>query len=59
MSKFSLAGAATALFCAGAGLLPAPTEAQKKAAVPDFTVDDKSAWLMIGDDPTRVADAAT
>lgn len=50
MSKFSLLGAAIALFCAGAALLPAPAVAQQKAAVPDFTVDDKSAWLMVGDE---------
>jgi hypothetical protein len=50
MSKFSLLGAATALFYAGAALLPGPAAAQQKAAVPDFTVDDKSAWLMVGDE---------
>jgi hypothetical protein len=50
MSKFSLLGAVIALFCAGAALLPAPAVAQQKAAVPDFTVDDKSAWLMVGDE---------
>jgi hypothetical protein len=50
MSKFSLLGAAIALFCAGAALLPAPAVAQQKAAVPDFTVDDKSAWPMVGDE---------
>jgi hypothetical protein len=50
MSKISLLGAATALFCAGAALLPAPAAAQRNAAVPDFTVDDKSAWLMVGDE---------
>ena len=50
MSKFSLLGAAIALFCAGAALLPTPAVAQQKAAVPDFTVDDKSAWPMVGDE---------
>jgi hypothetical protein len=42
-----LAGAA--LLC-GAAVWLAPAAAQQKAAIPDFTQDSNSAWLMIGDE---------
>jgi hypothetical protein len=50
MSKFSLIGALTGLVCAGAALWPAAATAQQHASVPDFTIDNKSAWLMVGDE---------
>jgi hypothetical protein len=50
MSKFSLMGALTGLVCAGAALWPAAAAAQQHGSVPDFSIDDKSAWLMVGDE---------
>jgi hypothetical protein len=38
------------LLCAVGAACPSAVAAQQGAAVPDFTIDSKSAWLMIGDD---------
>jgi hypothetical protein len=50
MSKFSLVGALRGLVCAGTALWPAAAAAQQHGSVPDFSIDDKSAWLMVGDE---------
>jgi hypothetical protein len=50
MFKFPLMGALTGLLCAGAALCFSPAAAQQKASVPDFSMDTKSAWLMVGDE---------
>jgi hypothetical protein len=38
------------LFCAVAASWPRVVAAQQGDAVPDFTIDSKSAWLMVGDE---------
>ena len=38
------------LFCAVATSWPRVVAAQQGDAVPDFTIDSKSAWLMVGDE---------
>ena len=52
-NRVSAACAAVALatlFCAVAASWPSVVAAQQGDAVPDFTVDSKSAWLMVGDE---------
>ena len=52
-NRVSAACAAVALatlFCAVAAAWPRVVAAQQGDAVPDFTVDSKSAWLMVGDE---------
>ena len=52
-NRVSAACAAVALatlFCAVAASWPRVVAAQQGDAVPDFTIDSKSAWLMVGDE---------
>jgi hypothetical protein len=48
-ARATLLFAGAALLCVAA-LWLAPAAAQQKAAIPDFTQDSNSAWLMIGDE---------
>jgi hypothetical protein len=43
-------GVLAGLLCAFGAAWPQPVAAQQKGSVPDFTIDSKSAWLMVGDD---------
>ena len=43
-------GALTGVVCAGTTPWPAAAAAQQHGSVPDFSIDDKSAWLMVGDE---------
>jgi hypothetical protein len=52
-NRVSAACAAVALatlFCAVVAAWPSAVAAQRGDAVPDFTIDSKSAWLMVGDE---------
>ena len=52
-NRVSAACAAVALatlFCAVVAAWPSVAAAQQGDAVPDFTIDSKSAWLMVGDE---------
>jgi hypothetical protein len=42
--------ALASLACLFAAVSPNTLAAQQSAAVPDFTIDNKSAWLMVGDE---------
>jgi hypothetical protein len=42
--------ALASLLCVLGALWPKTIAAQQKTPVPDFTIDSKSAWLMVGDD---------
>jgi hypothetical protein len=42
--------ALTSLVCVFGTVSPMIGVAQQRAAVPDFTIDNKSAWLMVGDE---------
>ena len=42
--------ALASLVCGFGAVWPTTIAAQQRAPVPDFTIDNKSAWLMVGDD---------
>jgi hypothetical protein len=50
VSAACAAAALATLFCAVVAAWPSVLAAQRGDAVPDFTIDNKSAWLMVGDE---------